>query len=593
MCRSLWRTALLCLCIAGAAFALAACGSSSSSSSSSSSTSGGNTGANYNLSQGQKKGGTLNVLSFEDFDYIDPGQAYFQVTYEWMSDVYRTLYQYKPNDPLKPAPDLATAAPTISADKKTLTIHLKHGIKFAPPVNRDITSADVKYAMERGFTKQVSNGYAAAYFGSLQGAPAGGGNYQAIPGLQTPDKYTLVMKLTKPLAGTVAQALVLPLTSPVPKSYAFKYDQQNPTTYGSHHGVATGPYMIQADSSGSITGYTPGRHLILVRNPNWDPKTDWRPAYVDKINWTIGNDPTVMGRQILTGSNMISGDTVPAPLVKLAVQKYHNQIALVGGSGNRYVALNTTIPPFNNSNLRKAVYAATNKNAMRLTRGGPVTGDIATHFIGPGVPGYKEGGGAAGPDVDFNKNPNGDMTVAKKYLKLAGFPNGKYNGPQILMVGDNSDPAGKTALVFLQTLQSLGFNVNFKSVEHSVMYTNFCNVPKKKVQVCPNVGWIKDFNDGDAWLDVPFNGKNIVPVNNSNWPQLNEKSINKGLDTAQTIVNPTQRAQAYGKLDDQITQTAAAIPWLWDKLANIRSKNVKGVIAIWNASWDFAFTSVK
>jgi len=183
--------------------------------------------------------------------------------------------------------------------------------------------------------------------------------------------------------------------------------------------------------------------------------------------------------------------------------------------------------------------------------------------------------------------------VAQKYMKAAGFSDGKYHGPSILMVADAEDPGSKTAQVVLQTFKQLGFDVNFRSVEHSAMYTNFCNVPKKKVQVCPNVGWIKDFNDGDAWLDVPFNGKNIVPVNNSNWPQLNDPKINKALDQAQTIADPKARAQAYGKIDEQIVDTAAAVPWLWDKLANVRSKNVKGVIAIWNSSWDFAFTSVK
>jgi peptide/nickel transport system substrate-binding protein len=587
--RSLLRATSGLLLLLGAIVALAACGGSSSSSSGSTANAGSkNTGPD----QGQSKGGTLKVLSNEDFDYIDPGQAYFQLTYEWTSNVDRSLYQYKPDNPITPVPDLASGPPKISNGDKTITVHLRKGVKFSPPVNREVTSADVKYAMERGFTKQVSNGYAAAYFGSLKGAPASAGNYKPIPGIQTPDKYTVRFQLSKPLAGTFVQALVLPLTAPVPKEYAQQWDQKNPTQYGQHQ-VATGPYMIQNDKTGKITGYTPGKRLELVRNPNWDAKTDYRPAYVDKIDWSIGNDPTVMGRQILTGTDMVSGDTVPAPLVKLAVQKYNDQIALVAGSGNRYIAMNTAIPPFNNENLRKAVYAATNRNALRLTRGGPVTGDIATHYIGPGVPGYDEGGGAAGPQVDFNKNPNGDMKLAESYMKKAGFSSGKYSGPQILLVADSEDPGSKTAQVFLQTLKQLGFSVNFRSVEHSAMYTNFCNVPKKKVQICTNVGWIKDFNDGDAWLDVPFNGKNIVPVNNSNWPQLNDPKINSAIAKAQTISDPKQRAEAWGKIDDQITETAAAIPWLWDKLPNVRSKNVKGVIAIWNSSWDFAYTSVK
>jgi peptide/nickel transport system substrate-binding protein len=587
--RSVIRAALMLLCLAGVV-ALAACGSSSSSKSSGTSGNAGST--NTGVNQGQKKGGTLKVLSNSDFDYIDPGQAYYQLSYEFLSNTQRTLYQYKPDDPNNPVPDLADGPAKVSKDNKTITIKIKKGVKFSPPVNREVTSADVKYAFERGFSKEVANGYAGAYFGSLQGAPDGSKSWQPIPGLQTPDKHTLVMKLTKPLAGTVVGALVMPLTAPVPKEYARKYDQMNPTQYGNHQ-VETGPYMIANDKSGKVTGYTAGKRLELVRNPNWDPKTDYRPAYVDKVDWSIGNDPTVLGRQVLTGKDSVNGDTIPAPLVKLAVQKYKDQIALVAGSGNRYISLDTAKKPFSDENLRKAVYAAMNKNALRLTRGGPAIGDIATHFIGPTVPGYEEGGGAAGPDVDFNKNPNGDMTVAKKYLKKAGFPNGKYSGPPILMVADNADPGNKTAQVVLQTFKQLGFKVNFKSLEQGAMYTQFCNVPKKNVDVCTNVGWIKDFNDGAAWLDVPFNGKSIVPTNNTNWSQLDDPQVNAAIDHAKTISDPKQRAEAWGKTDDMITEKAAAIPWLWDKQANVRSKNVKGVVAIWNSTWAIGFTSVR
>jgi peptide/nickel transport system substrate-binding protein len=386
---------------------------------------------------------------------------------------------------------------------------------------------------------------------------------------------------------------VLPITSPVPKEFAQKYDAKTPSAYGMHQ-VATGPYMIARVGSGpnSTVDYQPGKHIRLVRNPNWDASTDYRPAYVDKINWTIGADPTVMARQVLTGQSMVNGDTVPAPSVKQAAQKYPKQITYTP-YGSRYIAFNTKIPPFNNINLRKAVSAATNKTALQLTRGGPIVGDVATHFIPPTSPGFQQAGGMKGPGLDFDTDGPPNMAAATKYMKAAGFPSGKYHGPKILMVGDNSDPASKTAQAFLQVLQNLGFNVNFKSVEHSTMYTQFCNVPKTNYNICPNVGWLPDFPDSSAVLDVTFNGKYIVSANNSNWPLLNDPTINAALDKANTLTDPNARANAYGAIDKQITATAAAIPWFWDKQANIESKNVKGVIAKWNASWDLSFTSVK
>jgi peptide/nickel transport system substrate-binding protein len=71
--------------------------------------------------------------------------------------------------------------------------------------------------------------------------------------------------------------------------------------------------------------------------------------------------------------------------------------------------------------------------------------------------------------------------------------------------------------------------------------------------VCPNVGWVKDFNDGQAIIEVPFNGATITgsPGNNSNWPQRNDPTLNNDLDAARLIIDA--RASEYGKIDDMIT----------------------------------------
>ena len=125
------------------------------------------------------------------------------------------------------------------------------------------------------------------------------------------------------------------------------------------------------------------------------------------------------------------------------------------------------------------------------------------------------------------------------------------------------------------------------------MYTTFCGTPKRKVQVCPNVGWVPDFNDGFAYLYPSFNGKEIKAQQNSNWPQLNDPAINAAMDKAALISDPGQRNKAWGEIDKQITATAAAVPWFWDNTPNIESKNVQGVIAKWNAAWDLSFVSIK
>jgi peptide/nickel transport system substrate-binding protein len=278
--------------------------------------------------------------------------------------------------------------------------------------------------------------------------------------------------------------------------------------------------------------------------------------------------------------------------VKLATQKYNSQVSFTP-LGNRYISFDTAIPPFNNLNLRKAVIAGMNRTQLQLTRGGRVAGDIATHFLAPSAPGFDAAGGTNGPGFDFLKNPNGDLKLAQSYLRKAGYPSGRYTGPPVLMVGDNEDPASKTAQVVLQNLKKLGFKVNFRSVSHDTMYSKFCNVPKEKVQICPNVGWLPDFPDGYAWLYATFDSKAIVPENNSNWPQLRDPKVDAAIDAAALETDPQKRANDWGKVDKLVTADAAAVPWFWDKQPNIQAKNIQGVIAQWNADYDVAYTSLK
>src|SRR5579864_3550911 len=431
---------------------------------------------------GGKKGGTITILSNGDVDHIDPGAAYYRFTYAITYVTQRPLLAYKYNS-IKPTPDLASSMPTISKDGKTVTVHIKHGIKFSPPVNREVTSADVKYAIERGFAASVANGYASAYFGVIKGAPTA--PTKAVPsisGIATPDKYTIVFNLSKP-SGVFVGALQEPLTAPVPADYAKKFDTGTSSSYGNHQ-VATGPYMIQNDSKGTITGYSPGKEIVLVRNPNWSSKTSWRPAYADKIVFKEGFDTTVGTKEILAGQADANGDFPPPPAQIKQIESNSSQkqqLEFTSTSGSRYVALNTRKPPFNNLYVREAAAYALDRNAMRLTRGGVIDGKIATHFISPDFAsvGFNQAGG-------FNFNPfpsangSGDVAKAMAMMKKAGYKSGKYTGPQVTMVADNATPGSNTAAVVANSLAKIGMNVKTISVDHAAMYTKFCNVPKNE-----------------------------------------------------------------------------------------------------------------
>jgi len=581
------RTRLIGVAVIALALVVAGCGSSSNKT-------GGTATGSVSVTKG-KKGGTLTVLSASDVDSLDPGYWYYQFDQQALAEPTQRALMGWEAAKKSPTPDLAKAQPKITDGGKTFTFQLKPGIKYSPgPVKHTVRAADIKYAMERCFLPQVGNGYVNSYFQYIQGVDAfKSGKAKEISGIQAPNETTLVIKQTKPY-GALTQALALPCTTPVPKEYGAKYDSGKQSTYGQHQ-VFTGPYMIKGAESGSTgAGYTPGKKIDLVRNPNWDAKTDFKPAYFDHIVFLGGNDLSVASRKILTGSSMMSGDFAapPVDVLKQALQTRKDQLKILEAGSNRFIGLNTSIPPFNNENIRKAVLAGTNRNALRLTRGGPTLGTVATNFIPPDIPGGKQAQASASA-LDYMKNPNGDMAVAAKYFKAAGFKDGKYHGPRVLMVGDDQPPASKTGEAFQQMLKDMGFNVNYRQVPHDVMYSKFCQVPKAKVQICPNVGWGKDFFEALSIIDPVFNGKNIVPSGNVNYSQQNDPKINKMMDDAAFVVDPAKRAQAWANVDDELMKHAYSLPWLWDNDINFASKNVNLVQNLFNSSGDVTYSSLK
>lgn len=591
MTRSRLRFLLMAL-FAIASFSFAACGDDDSDSAST--PSGGGTQATADVPEG-KRGGKLIELAASDVDKLDPGYAYYQFGFQVIYAMHRTLYGYSPDDPLKAKPDLADGEPVISPDGLTVTVKMKKGVKFSPPVNREITSKDVKYAIERFFSVNVGGGYT-AYFKDITGAPDA--NVKGIPdieGIETPDDQTLVFKLDKKVAPQLVGALVMPITAPVPEEFAAEFDAKSPSTYDKNI-VASGPYMIPNDAKGKLTGYQPSRKITLVRNPNWDAKTDFKPAYLDEIEIrTNVSDANVAARQVLNGDNVILDTNPPAEILpQLQRPAVRDQFTQVPSGGYRYFPMNTTIPPFDDINVRKAVNAIFDREAAVKARGGSFAGVVANHYLPPDFPGHEEAGGLE-TTFDFMKNPRGDAAVAAKYMKAAGYASGKYEGDdEVFMVTANVDPGKAQAEVAKEQLEKLGFKVTLRTVPQDAVYTEFCQVPDKKVNMCGAAGWFKDFLDPQSMLEPTFKGSEIRKGAgpNNNLPQLNVPAIDKAMDEA-AVLTGEERLKAWAAIDLQIVEQAATVPFIWDKTTLIWGKGVNGVADPYNSLLSLAYTSLK
>jgi peptide/nickel transport system substrate-binding protein len=543
------------------------------------------------------RGGKLTVLSSGDVDFLDPGKTYYVYAIGIVNALHRGLYAYPPGETTKPVPDLATDDPEISDDGKTVTVKLRPGVMFSEPVSREVTSADVKYAIERAFTANLANGYVQTYFADLVGAPDEPGEYREVRGIETPDDTTIVFKLERGTGAALAGALAMPISVPVPKEYARRFDREQPSTYGEQHAVFTGPYKVESDAKGNLTGFTPGRRISLVRNPQYADVGDFRPAFLDAIEFQSGNEDTATAtRRILSGDSMASGEIdPPANRLKSLLESDREQLSAVPGGGWRAISLDTSRPPFDDLDVRKAVIAGFNRIAARQQRGGEALGPVAQHYIPPGMAGFEESNGAEGwPEFDWMRAPQGDRELSAKYFRAAGFASGKYDGPEkLLLVSDNAEPDKSIAQITEQQLNEMGFQTQLRLVTRDTMLTKFCQVSGSEVSVCPSYGWAQDFSDPQTVLDPTFNGKLILDAGNVNWSELDDPAVNAAIEKAKATTGPAARAEAFAAANKLIVAQAPTIPYMWDYQSAVASPNVRGVQNTYSTTWDWSFTSIR
>jgi ABC-type transport system substrate-binding protein len=256
-------------------------------------------------SRGVKRG-TLQVWNSSDVEALDPGIAYAVSDFALLRGLVRELYSFdsrtEGEGALQPVPDLADGPYNLSEDGRTYTFKIRRGVLYDLPGRRDVRAEDFIYAVERQFDKRKPspNPYARLITGVDDFAA---GRARTISGMQALDRHTLRITLDHP-ANDFPSILTLPFFSPVPEEFARKYA---PGLEYAQHLIASGPYRLKQ--------YTPDRRIELVRNENWDPRTDpLRTAWVDKISVSIGSTEAGIQQAIETGEADLNLDAVPPPV---------------------------------------------------------------------------------------------------------------------------------------------------------------------------------------------------------------------------------------------------------------------------------------
>ncbi|SCD81178.1 ABC transporter substrate-binding protein [Streptomyces sp. DvalAA-19] len=529
-----------------------------------------------------QKGGTLTVLNRTPQQDFDPARLYTSGGGNVPSLVFRTLTTRNREDGAEGAkvvPDLATDLGRPNEDATVWTYTLKEGLKYED--GTAITSADIKYGIERSFAPELSGG--APY---LRDWLIGGADYQGpykekkgLDSIEVPDDRTIVFRLNKP-EGEFPFLATQTQTTPVPKAKdtGTKYEE---------HPVSSGPYRV-------VSNENDGERLILERNPHWSAATDEeRKAYPDRIDVRSGLDATVINQRLSASQGpdaaAVTTDTNlgPAELAKVGSDK---KLAARVGTGHfgytNYIAFNPEVKPFDDPKVRQAIAYAVDRTSVINAAGGSSLAEPATTFLPE-----RDFFGHT-PYDHFPAGKTGNAEKAKELLKEAGHE----KGLTVTLTHSNAkdfQTSPEIATAIQAALKKAGITVKLQGLEDND-YSDTTHDAKRTPGFFLS-RWGADWPSGGPFLAPIFDGRQIVrDGSNYNAAFLNDPEVNKEIDEINKLTDLKAAAARWGALDSKIGEKALTVPLFHPVYKRLYGESIKNVvISDWTGVLDVSQVAVK
>ncbi|GAA4699374.1 ABC transporter substrate-binding protein [Streptomyces youssoufiensis] len=533
-------------------------------------------------SDAPRKGGTLTILNSQPQSDFDPARLYTSGGGNIPGLVFRTLTTRNREDGAagaKVVPDLATDTGRPSKNATVWTYTLKDDLTYED--GSKITTADIKYGIERSFAAELSGG--APY---LRDWLIGGDTYQGpykdkkgLDSIETPDEKTIVFHLRKP-EGDFPFVATQTQFAPVPR------DKDKGTAY-ENHPISSGPYKV-------VKNVGDGERMTLERNPHWSEETDAeRHAYPDRVEVRAGLDSAVINQRLSTGSGAdaaaVTTDTNLGP-AELAQVSGDKELAGRVGTGHfgytNYLAFNPKVKPFDNPKVRQAISHAINRTSVVNAAGGSSLAEPATTFLPE-----REFFGHT-PYDHFPAGATGDPAKARKLLAEAGYEDGLTITLTHSTVKDFAT-SPEVATAVQEGLKKAGITVKLQGLED-----NDYSEKTKSVKDAPGFflsAWGADWPAGGPFLAPIYDGRQIVrDGSNYNHAQLDDKAVNAEIDAINKLTDLKAAAKRWGALDKKIGEQALSVPLFHPVYKRLYGKDVKNiVISDWTGVLDVSQVAVR
>ena len=555
------------------ALILSACGSTSGGSGTSALGPGFNLASKQVLNPSTKTGGTLNLISSQSFDSIDPGITYAAQTWNLFRMFARPMmaYEHTPGGN-QIVGDLATGPGQQSNGGKTWTYTLRDNATFED--GTPITSGDVRWAIERAnWSSLVGNG--PTYFSNILTPPndprftgldvykSGDAMFDKI--IVTTDPRKITFNLPQAF-GEFDYVMTLLQTAPVERTVDSK---DSGATYGKKP-ISTGAYKIQS--------YDPGKELKLVPNPAYNQVSDpnhMHVARVDLVDVQLGVSSAERDQRLFDGqadADLGSALTVANHAKVLQDDVLKSQADDAPDASISYASINTQLIP--DVTCRQAIEYAVDKNTVLNQLGGRWGGTIATNLLTNGIPGA----------VQF---PSYTYLPDKAKSLLAQC---KANSPSLfdgsgalsfkIAAQTNAPDLQNAATAIQSSLAGVGINTEvalFPFDQYSQYCGNQAYAKAHKLGMCL-ANWGPDWLTGYGMLDQLVTHNGIATTGSQNTSFLDDPTVNALEKEALSSGEAGTQQQDWVKIDHRVMDLAAVVPLVDRKVMRFRSAKLTNVM---------------
>ena len=430
--------------------------------------------------------GTLYVALEAEPPELDPNLSSAYVDRQVMASLYDKLVDIDENGEIVP---MLAKSYDVSNGGKVYTFHLRDGIKFHD--GTEFNAEAVKYNLDR-YQEEDS-------VRSTEVEP--------IESVDVVDEYTVRVTLSEPFAPFLAV-----LTDRAGIMASPKAIEKNNGRI-SKDPVGTGPFKFVERVRGD--------HITVEKNPDY-----WREGLpkIDKIEYRGIEDENVQYQNLQSGELDVI-DSIPIVEFKELQESGDYNVSIEPGLGFQGIYLNVTQPPFDNKQLRQAVYRLVDRDAIVKAVLRDVGGEAGNSPFSEQSWAYSE---------ESDSYPERNVEEAKALLEEAGKP----DGFSFTLKTDPSPINQQIGQVIQNNLKPAGIDVKLEQEEFGTLLDDSTNGNFQALFL----GW-------SGRIDPDLNIYDFMVTNGDfNDSGYSNPEVDKLLNEARTTSDRDRRKELYGQV---------------------------------------------